>query len=192
MSRVGVRRFLAEDRQPTYHKNRLRLGKAVYRNDPRRLTQWRGAAMRYVGILVLLASTFMLSQNTAKLYLIALDGSYWASVDGVRMKVEAKHYIEQKLLPGRHIIGYQSGYFGDWTATSFKVIAGQSHYSVFSSAPGSGRMCSQLSSAQGETCLSALENRRGTQECFPMRVNSLSPFLQPPPPGNLVPWGLGR
>lgn len=109
--------------------------------------------MKYLGVLILLASTLMPAQDTAKFYLIAADGSYSVSVDGVTTKIEGKHYIQQEVVPGRHAIGYQIGYFGDWTATSPKVIAGQNYYFVFSSAPGSGRMCSQLSSSQGQLCL---------------------------------------
>ena len=145
--------------------------------------------MKHLGLLIVLASALMPAQDTAKLYLIAIDGSYSVSVDGVRTKVEGKHYIQQEVLPGRHSIGYQLGYFGDWTATSPKVIAGQDYYFVFSSAPGSGRMCSQLSSAQGQLCLRAMEDRGGTEPCRTMRVNNLYPSLQFAPVGSLVPGG---
>jgi hypothetical protein len=145
--------------------------------------------MKYLGVLILLASTVMPAQDMAKVYLIATDGSYSVSVDGVRTKVEGKHYLQQEVLPGRHSIGYQLGYFGDWAVTSPKVIAGQDYYFVFSSAPGSGRMCSQLSSAQGQLCLRAMENSGGTDPCRTMRVNNLYPSLQLPPGGNLVPGG---
>jgi len=44
--------------------------------------------MKYVGLLILLASTLMHSQDTAKFYLVAVDGSYSVSVDGVTTKIE--------------------------------------------------------------------------------------------------------
>lgn len=145
--------------------------------------------MKYLAMFILLAGSFMSAQDTAKLYLVAIDGSYSVGVDGVLTKVEAKHYIEHKILPGRHSVSYQVGYFGDWTATSLKVSAGQDYYFVFSSAPGSGRMCSQVSSSQGQLCLRALENGSGTSPCraMSMNLNSLYPSLQTP--GNLLPWG---
>jgi len=157
---------------------------------PKRIVGEREVAMKYAGLLILLASTLMPSQDTAKFYLVAVDGSYSVSVDGVTTKIEGKHYIQQEVVPGRHAIGYQIGYFGDWTATSPpKAIAGQNYYFVFSSAPGSGRMFSQLSSSQGRLCLRAMENRGGTEPCRTIRVNNLYPSLQFPPSGNLVPWG---
>lgn len=146
--------------------------------------------MRCLGMLILLTSTLMPAQDVAKFYLIAVDGSYSVTVDGVNARVEAKHYIEQQVLPGRHRIGYQIGYFGDWTATSLEVIAAQNYYFVFSSAPGTGRTCSQLSSTQGELCLHAMEDRSGAQQCLTAAVNNLYPSLQPLFPGNLVPGGL--
>ena len=145
--------------------------------------------MKYLGVLILLASTWMPAQDTAKFYLIAADGSYSVSVDGVTTKVEGKHYIQQGVVPGRHAIGYQIGYFGDWTATSFKAIAGENYYFVFSSAPGSGRMCSQLSPTQGQLCLRAMENTGGTEPCRTIRMNNLYLSLQPPSASGLVPGG---
>ncbi|MGE5207195.1 MAG: hypothetical protein ACM3PW_16415 [Chlamydiota bacterium] len=144
--------------------------------------------MKYLGMFILLAVTLMAAQDTAKVYLMAIGGSYSASMDGMAMKIEANHYIEQKVLPGRHNIGYQSGYFGDWTATSLKATAGQSYYFVLSSVAGRGRTCAQVSATQGETCLRTLENRSGTEQCLPAWVNGFYPSFQQSP-GNLVPWG---
>lgn len=106
------------------------------------------------------------------------------------MKVEAKHYIEQRLPPGRHSIGYQLGYFGDWSATSVKAVPGEDYYFVFSSAAGRGRTLSHLSSPQGTACLRAIESRSRTEQCFTGGVNLPYPSLQPAIPGNLVPSGL--
>ena len=145
--------------------------------------------MKYcLAMLLLFTSTLMAAQDTAKVYLMAIGGSYSVSVDGMAMKIEANHYIEQKVLPGRHNVGYQSGYFGDWTATSLKATAGQSYYFVLSSVAGRGRTCAQVSSTQGESCLRALENKSGTEQCLPAWVNDFYPSLQQSP-GNLVPWG---
>lgn len=146
--------------------------------------------MKYLAMLLLLGGTFMSAQDTAKVYLVAIDGSYSAGVDGVMTKIEGKHYVEHKVLPGWHNIGYQFGYFGGWTATSLKASAGQDYYFVFSSAPGSGRMCSQISPSQGQACLRALENGSGTEPCraISMNLNSLRPSWQTPA-GNLLPWG---
>src|SRR5690348_649728 len=91
--------------------------------------------MRNVGILIVLVSTVISAEDKAKFYLIGLDGSYFVAVDSVVTTIGAKHYIECDITPGmRHTIGYQLGYFSDWTATSFKVIAGQNYYFVFASA----------------------------------------------------------
>jgi hypothetical protein len=146
--------------------------------------------MRYLTLLILLVSTVTPAQDTAKFYLIAIDGSYSVAVDGVRMKVEGKHYIEEQVLPGRHALGYQIGYFGDWTATSLKVMPRQDYYFIFVSAPGSGRTWLQLSSNQGELCLRAIESRSGTEQCLTGGVNLNYPSLKPAMPGNLMPSGL--
>lgn len=151
--------------------------------------------MRNVGILILLASTVAFADDKTKFYLIAIDGSYFAAVDGVVTKVGAKHWIEQEVMPGmRHTLGYQLGYFGDWTATSFKVVAGVNYYFVFGSAAGRGRTIYQLSSSQGELCLHALKSRSRTQPCSTTEVN-LYPLLRSnapltsSPSSNLVPGG---
>ncbi len=147
--------------------------------------------MRRLAIVILVTSCLMPAQEAGTLYLIAIDGTYSVTVDNVTKKVQAKHYIKQEITPGtRHTLGYQIGYFGDWTATSFKVIAGQSYYFVFGSAPGRGKTFYQLSSTQGALCVQALENRNGTQPCLTRDVNGLYPLPQSVTPHNLVPWGL--
>lgn len=147
--------------------------------------------MRRLAIVILVTSCLMPAHETGTLYLIAIDGTYSVVVDNVTKKIQVKHFIKQEITAGtRHTMGYQIGYFGDWTATSFKAIAGQSYYFVFGSASGRGRTVYQLSSTQGELCLRALENRNGTQPCLMRDVNGLYSFPQSFTPRNLVPWGL--
>lgn len=147
--------------------------------------------MKRLVIVLLVTSCLMPAQEKTTLFLIAVDGTYSVTVDNVTRQVEAKHYIEQEISPGtRHTIGYQTGYFGEWTATSFKMTAGQSYYFVFRSAPGRGRTFYQLSSTQGKSCLQAIENRNGTQPCFTGNVNGSYPLSKSLTSRNLVPWGL--
>lgn len=145
--------------------------------------------LRIARIAFLFLSTLMPAQELARVYLIAIDGSYSVAVDGITMKIEGRHYIEQRLHPGRHSIGYQVGYFGDWTTTSLKVVPRQDLYFLFVSTAGSGRRGVQLSSTQGALCLRAIENRSGTGQCLPEVADTSSPSFQPAIPSNLVPSG---
>lgn len=145
--------------------------------------------MRYLGSIVLFLSTLLPGQDNARFYLIAVDGSYSAAVDGVTMKIEARHYREQRLLPGRHTLSYQIGYFGDWTTTSLKVMPRQDVYFLFMSTPGTGRTGLHLPPAQGALCLAAIEGRTGLGQCQAGVASVSSPFFQPAIPSNLVPSG---